>query len=250
MPGPLLLEHLQRGFDLHQGRNQIGFDGRLVGPQLARPQRRALADTGVDDHPVDAAERVGQFREHLRHLLVVVDVQRGDGDLDARILLRKFGFELVEPVGAAGAQRQVTPLGGERAGHAGAQAGAGAGDEDLLPSHRAQHMLLRADATSAGRPAPCRRSGRSGSTETTCRRTTLRGRCRRIPGTASRCGRAPACRIASRPSMSRPAGRPIATRRRSAPTPSRRAARRAAPSVSFPAVANGDSLATCRISSL
>jgi hypothetical protein len=49
--------------------------------------------------------------------------------------LRKFGFKLVEPVGATGAQRQVPPLGGERAGHSGAQAGTRTGDENLLPSH-------------------------------------------------------------------------------------------------------------------
>ena len=198
MPGPLVLEHLQCGFDLDQGRNEIGFDGRLVGPQLARSQPRALADTGVDDHPVDAAECVGQFREHLRHLVVVVDVQRRDRDFDIRIPLCEFGFKLVEPVGAAGAQRQVPPLGGERAGHSGAQAGTRTGDENLLPSH-SRSIATSAGATSAGLPAPCRRSGRSGSTETTCRRTTLREPCRRIPGTASRCGRAPACRIASHP---------------------------------------------------
>ena len=142
MPGPLLVEHLQRGFDLDQGGHQIGFDGRLVGPQLAGSQRRALADAGVDDHAVDAAERVGQLREHLRHLVVVVDVQRGDRDFDVRIALREFGFQLVEPVGAAGAQRQVAALGGERAGHPGAQAGTGTGDEDSSGESSGQHSYF------------------------------------------------------------------------------------------------------------
>jgi len=41
---------------------------------------------------------------------VVVQVQRGDRDLDIRILLRKPSFELVEAVGATGAKRQVAPL--------------------------------------------------------------------------------------------------------------------------------------------
>ena len=51
------------------------------------------------------------------------------------ILLREFGFQLVEPVGTTSAERQVAPFGGERARHPGAQAGTGAGDEDLLASH-------------------------------------------------------------------------------------------------------------------
>ena len=132
MPRAGLLEHLQRRFDLHQRRHQVGLDGRLVGPQLARTQRGALADAGVDDDAVDAAEFVGQLGEHLRHLLVVVDVQCGDRDLDAGVTVAQFGLQLVETVGATGAQRQVTALGGECAGHARAQAGTRAGDEDLL----------------------------------------------------------------------------------------------------------------------
>ena len=51
------------------------------------------------------------------------------------MLRGEFGLELLEVVGATRAQRQVTALGGELAGHAGAEARAGAGDEDLLPSH-------------------------------------------------------------------------------------------------------------------
>ena len=115
-PQPDCLEHLDRGLDLHKRRNEIRLDGGLVGPQLARAERRALADAGVDDHAVDPAELVGQLGEHLRHLLVVVDVERGDGDRDAGVTLEQFGLELVEPVGAAGAQRQVTALGGELRG--------------------------------------------------------------------------------------------------------------------------------------
>ena len=124
-----------RGLDLHQRGNEIGLDGGLVCPQLARPQRRTLADAGVDDDAVDPAEFVGQFGEHLGHLLVVVDVESRDGDVDAGVPLEQLGLELVEPVGATGAQRQVAALGGERASHTGAQTRARAGDEDLLPSH-------------------------------------------------------------------------------------------------------------------
>ena len=122
MPAAGRLEHLDRGLDLHQCRNEIGLDGGLVGPQLARSERRALADAGVDDDAVDAAEFVGELGEHLGHLLVVVDVERSDRDRDAGMALEQFGLQLVEPVDAAGAQRQVTALGGELAGHARAQA--------------------------------------------------------------------------------------------------------------------------------
>jgi hypothetical protein len=99
---------------LDQGGHQVGFDGRLIGPQLAGSQPRAFADAGVDDHPVDPAQGVGQLREHLRHLLVIVDVKFGNGDLDVRIPLRELGFELVEPVGTTGAQRQVSSFRRER----------------------------------------------------------------------------------------------------------------------------------------
>jgi hypothetical protein len=56
-----------------------------------------------------------------------------------------------------------------------------------------------AAATFAGPRAPCRRSGTSRSTGRTCPRTTPPAPCRRIPGMADRCARAPAARIASRP---------------------------------------------------
>ncbi len=78
---------------------------------------------------------VGQFGEHLRHLLVVVDVERGDGHGDARMPLDQFRLQFVEAVDATGAQRQIASLGGERPGHARAETGAGTRDQDLLPSH-------------------------------------------------------------------------------------------------------------------
>ena len=61
------------------------------------------------------------------------------------MLLEQLGLEFVEPVGAPGAQRQIAPLRRERPGHARAQAGAGTGDQDLLPSHR--HSLTSPDLT-------------------------------------------------------------------------------------------------------
>ena len=108
----------------------------LLAHSLPEPERGALADAGVDDDAVDTAEFVAQLGEHLRHLFVVVDVQCGDRDADAGVPGREFGLEFVETVGATGAQREVTALGGECAGHAGAEAGTGAGDQDLLAGRR------------------------------------------------------------------------------------------------------------------
>jgi hypothetical protein len=54
---------------------------------LAGAQPGALADAGVDDDAVDATQFVAKFGEYLRHLLVVVDVQRRDSDLDGWIPL-------------------------------------------------------------------------------------------------------------------------------------------------------------------
>ena len=76
-----------------------------------------------------------ELGEHLRHLFVVVDVKRGDRDGDAGMTFEQFGPQFVEPVGASRAQRQVAPLGRERAGHARTEARARAGNQDLLPSH-------------------------------------------------------------------------------------------------------------------
>jgi hypothetical protein len=94
-----------------------------------------LAHNLPEPNFVDATQRVGQVREDFRHLVVVVDVQRSYCDLDVRIALREFGPELLESLGATGAQREVAALGGERAGHPGTQARAGSGDEDFLSSH-------------------------------------------------------------------------------------------------------------------
>lgn len=76
-----------------------------------------LADSGVDDHTVNAANLIAEFGEYLGHPLVVVDVQLRDSDLDVGIPLRQFGFQFGQPIRAAGAERQVAALGGEGSGH-------------------------------------------------------------------------------------------------------------------------------------
>jgi len=76
-----------------------------------------------------------ELGEHLGDGLVVIDVQCRDRDPDIRILLRKIGFELIEPIDATGTQRKIATPSGERTRHPGAEAGTRTGDEDRLPSH-------------------------------------------------------------------------------------------------------------------
>src|SRR5205823_317397 len=133
---------------------QIRLDRGLVGPQLARSQRRALADARVDHDAVDAAEFVGKLSEHLRHLLVIVDVQRGDRDGDAGMSFEQFRLQFIQPVGAPSAQRQVAALRGEYAGHAGTQARRGTGDQDLLPSHGLRAYLSSRDSLRSASTLP------------------------------------------------------------------------------------------------
>ena len=98
----------------------------LLAHSLPDPSGAPLPMPALTMIAVDPAQFVGELGEHLRHLLVVVDVQGGDRHRDAGVTLEQLGFELVEPVGAAGAQRQVAALRGECAGHARAQARADA----------------------------------------------------------------------------------------------------------------------------
>ena len=102
---------------------------------------------GVDDHPVQPTESVGQCLEHNRHPVMVVDVEFGDGDRDIRIALQQFVFEFFEPVDTPGAQREVATLGGEGTGHPRTQSGAGTGDENPLSPHLSNLDILRSAST-------------------------------------------------------------------------------------------------------
>jgi len=84
MPAACRLEHLDRQYSIwtSAATRFVSMVG-LVGPQLARPQRRTLADPGVDDdcgrRPPSSSESAANT---FRHLLVVVDVECGDRDVD------------------------------------------------------------------------------------------------------------------------------------------------------------------------
>ena len=99
---------------------------------LPRADRRALADAGVDDEPVEPAEPLDQVGDDGRDRLGVVDVHRRDLDPDAGVGVEEFLAQGLEPVDAAGGEREVAAHGGEPAGHALAESGAGAGDQDAL----------------------------------------------------------------------------------------------------------------------
>ena len=60
--------------------------------------------------------------EDLEDLVVVVDVEGPDLDPPAGVRGEDLVAQLLEPVGAAGAQREVVAAGGELAGHLGAEA--------------------------------------------------------------------------------------------------------------------------------
>src|SRR3546814_4248785 len=89
-----------------------------------------ISDWSSDVCSSDLAEVVAKGAKDFEHLIVVQHVERANFDTDARMRSEQFGLELVEPFGAARAQREIATARGELAGHAAAQAGAGAGDED------------------------------------------------------------------------------------------------------------------------
>ena len=67
--------------------------------------------------------------EDLEHLLVVGDVEGAQLDPAAGVPGDDLVAQPLEPVGASGGQGEVPAAVGELAGHLGAEAGAGAGDQ-------------------------------------------------------------------------------------------------------------------------
>ncbi len=134
MAGVLLAEDLQRGLGLRERADEIGLYGLEVGRRLTRADRRPLAEPGVHDDAIEAAEFAGQRAEGDRHRVEVGDVESGDRDLCRRG--SQFGGQRLEFVEASRGECQRTPLGGESAGHALAESRTRTRDEDLLPCRR------------------------------------------------------------------------------------------------------------------
>ena len=103
---------------------------REVGVEAAGAQRLALAEAGVDDHLVETAELLAELLEDAEDGVVVSDVERLDRHRDLGVGGGDLGPEVVEAVRTSGAQGEVVAQGGELAGHLGAEAAAGTGDED------------------------------------------------------------------------------------------------------------------------
>jgi len=116
-PPPADLKHLDPRLDLNEWPQRDWFSMvALLAHNLPDPSGAPLpipALTMMRSMPPSSSE---SSAKHLRHLLVVIDVERGDRDGDAGMTLEQFGLQLVEPVGAAGTQRQVTALRGETRG--------------------------------------------------------------------------------------------------------------------------------------
>jgi hypothetical protein len=131
--GALLAEDPGGGLDLGGGRDEVDLEGLAVGVEPAGADPLPLAEPGVHNHPVEGPQFGAELLEDGEHAVVVGDVEGARDDLDPRVRRRQLGGQLLEPLGAPRAQREVAPLRREPAGHAFAQPAAGAGDQDVLP---------------------------------------------------------------------------------------------------------------------
>ena len=132
MAGVLLAEDLHRCLGLRERGDEVGHRGLPVGVVAPGPDRRALAQAGVDDHPVDGAEVLLERTEDLEDLVVVVHVERPDLDPAVRVGGEDAGPDGLQLLRTTCAQRQVVPLGCELPRHLRPQPAARAGDQDVL----------------------------------------------------------------------------------------------------------------------
>lgn len=130
--GLALVEVLHRCLALGQRGDEVGLRGLLVGVELARTDPTTLAEPGVDDHAVEATEVDDRLLEHGEDLVVVVDVQGVHDDLNVGVGGQQLVPQSLQPVDPAGRQCEVVTLGRQDPRHAGAEARARAGDEDVL----------------------------------------------------------------------------------------------------------------------
>ncbi len=132
VPGALRAEDLHRRLALGVRAEHVRVQDGAVGRRLAGADRRALADAGVDDEPVQPAQSRGEVGDDGRDRLGVVDVHRGHLDPDPGVGGEQFLLQARQPVDPAGGEGEVAAHGGEPAGHALTEPGAGAGDQDAL----------------------------------------------------------------------------------------------------------------------
>ena len=137
-PGPFPSKMMEA--TLRERGDEVGHRRLLVGVVPTGAERRALAETGVDDHPVERAELGRELLEHPEDRVVVGDVESLDLDPAVGVLRGEVGRELVEPVGTPRAQRQVVAEGRELARHLLAQPRARPGDQDGPLAHSASFV--------------------------------------------------------------------------------------------------------------
>jgi hypothetical protein len=148
--GPLVAEDPGGRLALGQRGDEVDPRAVQVGAEAAGADRPALAAAGVDDHPVQRAQVGAEGVEHLEDPGMVGHVQLPDPHGDAGMGGQQLVAQAFQGVQAAGAERQVAAAGGELPGHLGAQAGAGAGDQDVAPD--AHQRTAAAAARPAVRP--------------------------------------------------------------------------------------------------
>ncbi len=135
-------EDLHRRLDLGESADEVRGDGLDVRVGTSGAQWCALAESCVDDHPIEPAELGAEPREDNRDGLGVGHVECSGRHLRRRGgQLRSQGLEAVDTTGTQG---QRPPCTGERAGHPLPQTGARATDQDLRSHH--------ADESTGARP--------------------------------------------------------------------------------------------------
>src|SRR5690606_789691 len=160
----LVEEDLHRRLALGQQAEHVGLQRLLVRPlEVPGAQRLSLAEARVGDHPVDPAQLGTKVPEHGEHRIVIGHVELPGDHADARVVPAQLPGELVDPLDAPRTQRQVAPFRGELPGHFRTEAGAGPGDEDVLPDGPALSPCRYRASSMRETTARCTSSGPSAS---------------------------------------------------------------------------------------
>src|SRR5699024_7247998 len=123
-------QDLHGRLSLVEGADHVDHRGLAVRMRLPGTDRRPLAQSGIEDEAVDAAELGVQVAERLLHRVAVGDIEGTYGHADRRIRRLQLRPQDLEAIQSPGTQCEILPLRCPPAGHALAESGTGAGDED------------------------------------------------------------------------------------------------------------------------